>query len=190
MTCRNLSVAQAYLDYLWSRRNLYFVELLVAPDCRVRDSLFGESTESEHVKAQVCEMHQGFPDLAYTIEEVIANAGGQLALRWSARGTHRGSLLGIPPTQRAFAISGILLLRFAEDRLSAITSLWEPLRMLEQLGLVPGSHEVDAPARSVESGIQNTKAPSEHADVAGVLLQECMSAASAPVVDLDAQWDM
>lgn len=190
LTSSNLSVAEAYLDYLWSRGNLHFLELLVAPDCKVRDSLFGESTDSEHVKAQVCEMHQAFPDLAYTIEEVIANAGNQLALRWSARGTHRGSLLGIPPTQRAFALSGILLMRFAEARLIAITSLWEPCSMLGQLGLVPGTHKLGALPQPIESGAPIARVAIARVDVSAVLLKERMSRARAPVVDVDAQWDV
>lgn len=185
MTPSNLSIAQAYLDYLWSRRNLYFLELLVAPDCMVRDSLFGDSAESEHVEAQVCEMHEAFPDLAYSLEEVIADAGNQLALRWSARGTHRGPLLGIPATHRAISLAGVLLLRFAEARLIAITSLWEPYSMFQQLGLVPGAHQGSALAR-----IRLTKAASPRVDVAAVLLQERMSAKKAPAVDVDGQWDV
>jgi len=167
MTVTNLSVAQAYLDYLWSRENFYFLDLLVAPTCKVRDSLFGESTESGHVRAQVTEMHQGFPDLAYTIDEIIADAGDQLALRWSARGTHRGSLIGIPATERAIEISGVLLLRFAEDKMTSITSLWEPYTMLQQLGLVPGAYEVRPPVRPVETRPPAPKAASPDPKPAG-----------------------
>jgi steroid delta-isomerase-like uncharacterized protein len=183
LTSSNLSIAEAYLDYLWSRRNLYFLELLVAPDCKVRDSLFGESTEAEHVKMQICEMHEGFPDIAYTLEDVIANAGSQLAVRWSARGTHHGALLGIPATKRAVALSGVLLMRFAEARLTAITSVWEPCSMFQQLGLVQGSTKGSPLAR-----IQLTKAASPYTGVAPGLLQKRRSTTSAPSADVDAQW--
>lgn len=172
MSSNNLIVAQAYLDHLWSRRNLYFVDLLVAQNCKLSDPLFGEGAGHDHIKAQVCDMHQGFPDLAYTIAEVIANVGDQLALRWSARGIHRGSLMGIPATERAIAISGVLLLRLEKTKLIAITCLWEPYTMLQQLGLVPGAYEIQAPVRTVEARIAAPRA------------------ARAPVVDVDAQWDL
>lgn len=188
MEPNNLGLAEAYLDYLWSRRNLYFVEVLMAKDCKLRDSLFGESTASEHVKAQVCEMHQGFPDIAYTLDGVIVNAGNQLALRWSAHGTHRGQLLGIPATRRAISLSGMLLLRFAEARMIAITSLWDPYCMFHQLGLVAAAHDVGALARSVASGVRITTANGHEQLVAG-LLQERMSPTRPLVVDVDAQWD-
>lgn len=184
MTATNLSVAQAYMDYLWSRRNLYFLEILVAESCAVRDSLFGESTQRDHVKAQVCEMHQAFPDLAYTIDEIIADAGDQLALRWSARGTHRGSLIGIPATERAISISGVLLLRFAEDKLVAITSLWQPYTMLQQLGLVPGAYVVPAHVPPVEA-----RAPVAPIEARTPIARVAIVKVRAPVVDIDAQWD-
>jgi steroid delta-isomerase-like uncharacterized protein len=169
-TTSHLTVARAYLDCLSSPRGLDVFELLV-DDCKVRDSLFGESNEHEQVRAHVCEMQASFPDLAYTIDEVLADAGDQLALRWSASGTHRGPLMGIPATQRAISISGILLLRFAKTQLSAITSLWEPLSMLQQLALVP------EPVPGSE--------PSPNACCVEALAKECMPAQ----VDVDAAWD-
>jgi len=193
MGSSNLIVAHAYLDHLWSRRNLYFIELLVAEDSRLIDPLFGEGTGQDHVRAQVGEMHQGFPDLAYNLDDVMANRGDQIAVRWSARGTHLGSLIGIPATARAMTISGLLLLRLANNRLISITSMWEPFHMLQQLGLVPGTDQVAPPVRSAEVRVHAPSAAFAPTHVDAELLQgaqECVTAASAPGVDIDAQWDM
>jgi predicted ester cyclase len=40
----------------------------------------------------------GIPDLRVTIEELVAE-GDKVAVRRSYEGTHRGELLGVPPTR-------------------------------------------------------------------------------------------
>jgi hypothetical protein len=44
-------------------------------------------------------MRGGFPDLQWTLEEMIAE-GDKVAARFIMRGTHRGTFFGVPPTGR------------------------------------------------------------------------------------------
>src|SRR5215470_7375483 len=46
-----------------------------------------------------------FPDLHFDIDQMLAN-GEFVVTRWTATGTHRGPLMGIPPTNRKASRTG------------------------------------------------------------------------------------
>jgi len=51
-------------------------------------------------------MRGGFPDIQWTQEEMIAEAG-KVAARFTMRGTHRGAFFGVPPTGKAIAVQAM-----------------------------------------------------------------------------------
>jgi predicted ester cyclase len=52
-----------------------------------------------------------FPDLQVPTEDMIAEVD-KVVTRWTARGTHKGDLMGIPPTGKQVTVTGILIGRF------------------------------------------------------------------------------
>jgi steroid delta-isomerase-like uncharacterized protein len=63
--------------------------------------------------------------------------GPRLAQEWTATGTHRGELMGIPPTGRASQIYGVTVAVFDEEaRLIEGSTYWNPLALMHQLGVV------------------------------------------------------
>ena len=73
----------------------------------------------EGVRRAVTMLRGAFPDLRYTIEEVIVE-GETIAARWVARGTHTGELRGpmgqVAPTGRAVSFAGITMGRVANGK--------------------------------------------------------------------------
>jgi steroid delta-isomerase-like uncharacterized protein len=66
---------------------------------------------------QVVEMYRSAtPDQHSTIEDVVAE-GDKVACRWSARGTHRGDLMGVAPTGKAITVTGIAIYRIANGQI-------------------------------------------------------------------------
>ena len=64
-------------------------------------------------------MRGGFPDIQWTLEEVIAE-GDKVAARFTMRGTHRGAFFGVPPTGKTIAVQAMNFYRlsggqFVED---------------------------------------------------------------------------
>jgi hypothetical protein len=55
------------------------------------------------------------PQLQATLDDIFAE-GERVALRWSARGTHLGEWLDVPPTGHHFTMSGITIYRIAEGK--------------------------------------------------------------------------
>ena len=73
-----------------------------------------------------------FPDLSVTVEDVVAE--GELAVvRWSARGTHKGAVAGIPASGRGASFRGMTWMKFADGRIVEGWDSWNQGRLLEEL---------------------------------------------------------
>ena len=77
-----------------------------------------------------------FPDLRFALEDVIAE-GDMVAWRITARGTHQGALMGIPPTNKPVAISAIIISRFVDSKWTEDWLSIDMLGMLQQIGAIP-----------------------------------------------------
>lgn len=74
-----------------------------------------------------------FPDLAVTVEDLISE-GDTVAARVTTRGTHKGDLMGLPPTGRRVEWSGISMTRHAGGRIVEQWGEFDALGLLQQLG--------------------------------------------------------
>ena len=96
--------------------------------------------------ASVASYLKAFPDLYFTVEEMIAqpdptsNSGsghGRVVQVWTARGTHRGPLLNIPATGRQVEVRGVSVLTYRERKLFRALYLWDLAGLLRDIGLLP-----------------------------------------------------
>ena len=86
---------------------------------------------------QYVNMHRtAFPDLKLTIEDQIAE-GDKIVTRWSSTGTHKGELMGIPPTGVQVTSTGICFARIAGGKFVETWPHSDALGMLQQLGVIP-----------------------------------------------------
>ena len=77
-----------------------------------------------------------FPDLQITPEDLIAE-GDKVTMRYDWRGTHKGELMGIPPTGKQVITSGISILRVVDGKIAEQWDSFDNLGMLQQLGVIP-----------------------------------------------------
>jgi steroid delta-isomerase-like uncharacterized protein len=80
-------------------------------------------------------MRSAFPDLSYTIEDMIESPDA-VAVRARVRGTHRGEFLGRGGTGRTFDVSQITIERFRDGRIIAHHRVTDELALQRQLGLL------------------------------------------------------
>ena len=86
---------------------------------------------------QMCRMFwAAFPDLAQTIEDAFGD-GEKVAVRYVARGTHTGELMGMPPTGREVAIAGISTFRIVDGKTEEANCIIDQMGMMQQLGAIP-----------------------------------------------------
>lgn len=71
-----------------------------------------------------------------TVEDVVAE-GDRVAVRLTARGTHTGPLLGLPPTGKSVSFGGMEVFRVADGLIVESWGQFDALGLLRQLGATP-----------------------------------------------------
>jgi steroid delta-isomerase-like uncharacterized protein len=90
----------------------------------------------EGTKQFVNVYRKAFPDVHFTIDEQVAEED-KVVTRWTAQGTHKGELLGIPMTGRSSTVTGIVVDRIANGKIAESWGLFDQFGMMQQLGVIP-----------------------------------------------------
>jgi predicted ester cyclase len=123
-------------EEVFNRGNLSTVDELLAANYIDHTALPGTSPGPEGLKQFTSMFHAAFPDLHFTIEDLIAE-GDTVVVRQTYRGTHKGDLMGISPTGKQVTITSIDIGRFADGKLVEHWGATDSLGLLQQLGVVP-----------------------------------------------------
>ena len=143
---QNRAIVSRFYEELWNQRRTDVADEIVAPDCvthqlRSGVELVGVPRGPEAIKRHVAEWLSGFPDLRFTVEQMIAE-GDQVVTRSLMRGTHTGAWLGIAPTGRQVTIRMMVIQRIANGKIVEDWVLVESLGWMQQLGLLPATGEI------------------------------------------------
>jgi predicted ester cyclase len=84
-----------------------------------------------------------FPDQHSTIDDQLAE-GDKVATRATIRATHRGEFMGIAPTGKHVAFTGILISRVEEGKMAETWTYVDTLGLFQQLGTFPQIAEAGA----------------------------------------------
>jgi steroid delta-isomerase-like uncharacterized protein len=79
-------------------------------------------------------MHNAFPDVTFSIEEMIA-VGDKVISRFIFRGTHEGESQGIPATGNKIEVSGITIMRIENGKVVEEREEYDTLGEMQQLGM-------------------------------------------------------
>ena len=134
-TEQNKMLARRLFEEVWNDKNLAVLDELVASNFVFHNSvqtLYGP----EGFKQFATTYHNAFPEAHFTVEDVIAE-GDTVALRWSARATHTGELLGIPPTGKQVTVTGITITLISNGKSVESWGEFDALGMLQQIGVIP-----------------------------------------------------
>ena len=93
---------------------------------------------AENIKPMARMFYTAFPDMKYTIEDMVAE-GDKVAVRWDLTGTHKGELMGVPPTGVQVTFRGNSILRFADGKCVELWSSFDARSIWQQLGVAPPS---------------------------------------------------
>ena len=135
-TEENKILVHRFNDEYINAGNLAAADELVAVDIVDHTSPPGLTHGRESHKKVVALFHTAFPDVRWTLEDVIAE-GDKVAVRLTMRGTHQGEFFGIPPTGKQVTVSGIHIVRIANGRIAEHWGTNDDLGFLRQLGVLP-----------------------------------------------------
>ena len=128
-------IIQRWVEEAWNNGNLAIADEVYSADYFLHDPtrpIHGP----EALKQFVAAFHTGYPDIHATIEDMIAE-GDKVVWRYTVRGTHKGEFMGIAPTSKPVTLTGILISRFADDKVVEDWNNYDALGMLQQLGVIP-----------------------------------------------------
>lgn len=134
------------MDYSMTMRSAYdrinqgdidgFAALL-ADDFVEHEETPGFAPTKEGVREFFRMYRAAFPDLHMDAEDVLAS-GDKTVARVRATGTHRGELMGIPPTGKHVDVQLIDIMKF--DDAGSVREHWgviDTMSMMQQLGVAP-----------------------------------------------------
>ena len=118
-----------------NQKNLTVFDDLLTPDV-VFHSASTTMRGLEAYKQFLSMLFTAFPDLQFTIEDMIAE-GDTVVVRYSTRGTHQGPFRGIAPTGKQVSGTGMFIDRIVNGKAVEQWFNGDDLGLLQQLGVIP-----------------------------------------------------
>ncbi len=142
----NKKLIARFFEELWNGRNLDIADELFAENYQTHQLRSGGASvpaprDPAAVKEHVAQWLAAFPDLHFTLEQVIAEQD-RVVTQCVMEGTHNGTWLGVPPTGKRVGIRMMVVHRIANGRIAEDWVLVESLGMFQQLGLLPSTQVI------------------------------------------------
>lgn len=138
----NKKIVHRHINESWNQGNRHTASELLADDVRLHDAVFpGLSPGSQNVRNHIEACRRAFPDLKFTIDDTIAERN-EVVIHWTARGTHNGDFLGMPPTHRHATVTGTSIYRLRANHIVEEWAHWNLMTMMQQLG-VPATPQTE-----------------------------------------------
>lgn len=139
-TQANKAVARRFLEEVFGQGTLAVADEIVAQDHvdHGPGALPGLPPGPDGSKIVVTAYRNAFPDIQFTIDEQIAE-GVTVVTRWTAQGTHKGDLAGIPVTGKSAAVTGVSVDRIVDGKIVESWGIFDQFGMMQQLGVIPAA---------------------------------------------------
>jgi len=136
MSATNKTLVRRYVEEVLNKGNTVLIDELIALSFIGHDPTGPDIHGPEGVKQRHATYRTAFPDLQYTVEEVVAE-DDTVVVRWTAHGTHMGEIMSIAPTRKQATTTGTMTCHIADGKLQEAWINWDALGLLHQLGVVP-----------------------------------------------------
>ena len=130
----NKNVVRRYQE-IYNSNDLDRLTDVLSEDLSTPNIMPGIPKGLEGAKAAHRIMIAGFPDYQTTIEDMVAE-GNKVAVRIRMTGTHTGTFMGIPPTGKQIAFTGIYIVRIANGKIVEHWGEEDGVSLLQQLGVL------------------------------------------------------
>jgi steroid delta-isomerase-like uncharacterized protein len=135
MSSENKLLAKRWFEEVWNRRQTESIEEMLAEDAVAHG--LGEAESPLRGTEGFTAFHKAFlnafPDLKVTTEDFIAE-DHKVAIRWRITGTLQGDGLGIQPSQRSMAVTGMSIVYVRGGKIVEAWNNFDVLGMHQQLG--------------------------------------------------------
>lgn len=127
----NIALSRRWIDEVWNQRLDATIRELLHPEAVGHLEGLVTRGVGEFLAARE-HLTSAFPDFHIEVDDAIAQAD-KVALRWSATGTHRGTLMDMPATGRAVAFRGLTWFIVRNGRIVEGWDAWNQGRIFDEL---------------------------------------------------------
>ena len=131
----NKALVRRFIDFI-NNDNLAPIDDFFATTYTYHNSSAPDVKDLAGVKAFNAMAYGAFPDIRFTIEDMVAEAD-KVVYRASACGTHKSEFMGIPPTGKQVTFTSIVISRIANGKFQEDWESLDGLYVLQQLGVFP-----------------------------------------------------
>jgi steroid delta-isomerase-like uncharacterized protein len=129
------ALARRWFEEVWNKGRREAIDEMWDENCVAHGLLDGgaDIQGRDAFKALQTRLRGAFPDLHIEVEDVIAD-GDRTAMRICCTGTHLGDHLGIPPTGKKVAFTGMTIARWRDGKIVEGWNNVDMAGMMRQIG--------------------------------------------------------
>ena len=132
----NSNVVRRFIDEVLNQGKIDAAGQFFWEDMVEQVPLPGQGPGLEGLRNVLRGLRAAFPDMRWTVQEQIAE-GAKVLSRFEWTGTHRGTFLGVPATDRPVTVWGMVIDRFKAGKIKDTRIIMDTLGLMIQLGVVP-----------------------------------------------------
>lgn len=132
----NMALVRKFFEVGPSKGDIAAADALLAPDFSLHVPLPVAGPGIEAINNVIASCRAAFGGLHVTIEDMMADTD-KVTCRFTARGTHSGVFMGIPPTGRAITMTGIEIFRIRDGKIAELWGEANLMGLAHQLGAAP-----------------------------------------------------
>ncbi len=132
---KNKLLIRRYIEEVINTGNVDEIEQFISPNYNEVHAGTRHPIGIEGAKEHILGVRQTYPDLHLTVEQQIAE-DEWVATCITARGTHKGSWLGIKPTGKAVTFTGVNINRVVDGRIVEHGGAANLLEQLLEIGAI------------------------------------------------------
>jgi steroid delta-isomerase-like uncharacterized protein len=132
----NKAIVKEFIDRLFTTGDVSALDELAAAEYVDHDPPFGGTGTVAGWRAMATMIRDAFPDWRSDLHALYAD-GDIVVERFTASGTHKGEIFGIPPSGAVCTLPGINVFRIHNGKIVERWGRVDELGMMRQLGVVP-----------------------------------------------------
>ena len=133
----HIAIVRKFFEVGPSKGDLAAADALLHPEFSLHTPLPTPGPAIEEMNNVITTCRAAFHGLHVTIDDIMAD-GDKVIARFTARGTHKGEFMGVPPTGKAITLTAIEIFRIKDGKIAELWGEVNLMGLMHQLGMLSG----------------------------------------------------
>jgi steroid delta-isomerase-like uncharacterized protein len=134
----NIAIVRKFFEVGPSKGDIAAADALLHAEFTLHTPLPTPGPGIEEMNNVITTCRAAIAGLQVTIDDIMAD-GNRVIARFTARGTHNGEFMGVPPTGKAITLTAIEIFRIKDGKIAELWGEVNMMGLMQQLGMLPGS---------------------------------------------------